>query len=172
MEYQAFHNIPWQHGSFWVFIAIVIFAVLFGRRIATPITGMLDRRAVAVREALAEAARLKAEAEMMLAQAKARQEQAARDARDILEAAHDEAARLARDLRQDAEAAARWRERLALERITAAEQAAVNEVRAAAIEIASRATAETLREDLPAAADAALVDQAISALPKALRQAV
>ena len=170
MEYQALHSIPWQHGSFWVFVAIVIFAVLFARRIGTPITGMLDRRADAVREALAEAARLKAEAEAMLADAKARQEQAARDARDILAAAHDEAARLARDLRQEAEAAAHWRERLALDRINAAEQAAVNEVRGAAIEIASQATAQTLREDLSADADAAMVDRAIAGLPAALRQ--
>ncbi len=105
----------------------------------------------------------------MLADAKARQQQATQDAHEILAAAHDEALRLAADLRRDAQAAAQWRERLALERIAAAETAAVTEIRAAAIDIAHRATAETLRDTLDAEADATLFDRAISDLPRALR---
>ena len=169
MEYQAFHAVPWQHGSFWVFVAIVIFAVLFASRIAAPLAAMLDRRAISVREALDEAARLKAEAETLLAQARARQEQAERDAKDILTAAHDEAGRLGEELRRDAEATASWRERLAMDRITAAEHAAVTEIRAAAIDVAAQATAGTLRDGFGADADAGLIDSAIAALPAALR---
>ncbi len=69
MEYQAFHNVPWEHGSFWVFVAILIFALLAGRRIVSALTTMLDARTNQVAEQLAEAARLKQEAEAMLAEA-------------------------------------------------------------------------------------------------------
>lgn len=170
MEYGALHTIPWQHGTFWVTVAILIFAVLFARRIAAPLTAMLDRRGLAVREALDEAARLNAEAQAMLADARQKQQQATQDARDILALAHDEAARLAAQLRAEAVALANWRERLALERITAAEHAALAEVRAAAIDIASKATAQTLRDTFGGDADAALLDRAISDLPRALRR--
>jgi F-type H+-transporting ATPase subunit b len=172
MEYQALHSIPWQHGSFWVFIAIVIFAVLFARKIITPINAMLDGRADAVRAALAEAAQLKAEAEAMLADAKKRQEQANKDAAEILDSAHREAARMAEDLLAEAQATAKRRERLALERIAAAEKAAIDEVRSVAIDVATTASAALLKAGFAAEADAAMIDHAITTIPAALRRAV
>jgi len=172
MEYQAFHAIPWQHGSFWVAIAIIVFAVLFADKIANPVLAMLDARTQAVRDALDEAARLKAEAEAMLADAKERQQQAAEDARQILQTAHDEAARLAADLAREAEASARWREKLAMERIAGAEKAAIADVRAAAIDIASTAAATILRNTFGPVIDGKLLDNSISQLPTALRQRV
>ena len=58
---------------------------------------------------------------------------------------------------------------MALERIQAAESAAVKEVRAAAIDIATAASAALLRDSVSNDTDAALIDHAITALPKALR---
>jgi F-type H+-transporting ATPase subunit b len=172
MEYQALHAVPWQHGSFWVFIAIVIFAILFARKIITPINNMLDQRADAVRAALAEAAQLKAEAEAMLADAKARQEQANRDAEDILAFAKREAARINEELTREAQATAKRRERLALERIAAAEKAAIDEVRSVAIDIATTAAATLLQSGFAADTNATLVDHAITGIPSALRRGV
>jgi F-type H+-transporting ATPase subunit b len=172
MEYQAFHAAPWQHGSFWVFIAIVIFAVLFARKIAAPVTAMLDSRANAVRAALAEAAQLKAEAEALLADAKTRQDQANKDAADILASAQHEAARMAEALLSEAQATAKRRERLALERIAAAESAAIAEVRSVAIDVATSASAALLKSGFAADTDTALIDNAITAIPAALRRAV
>jgi F-type H+-transporting ATPase subunit b len=172
MEYQAFHAIPWEHGSFWVAIAILIFAVAFGGKIAKPLAGMLDGRTNAVRAALDEAARLKAEAEAMLDAAKRRQAQAEADAKDILAMARAEAARMAADLTKEAQDLAKWRERLALERITAAEAAAVTEVRTAAIDIAATAARHLLRDHFDAESDTTLIDQAIAGTPEALRSSV
>jgi F-type H+-transporting ATPase subunit b len=171
MEYQALHAVPWQHGSFWVFIAIVIFAVFFARRIITPINAMLDNRAQSVRDALAEAAQLKTEAEALLADAKRRQEQANKDAKDILESAHREAERMATSLLAEAEATAKRRERLALDRIAAAEKAAIDEVRATAINVATTAAANLLRTGFASDTDSAAIDHAITAIPAALRRA-
>ena len=58
MEYQAFHASPWTHGSFWVFVAIVIFVVVVGRKLLAAVTGMLDKRTQSVRDALEEAAQV------------------------------------------------------------------------------------------------------------------
>jgi F-type H+-transporting ATPase subunit b len=170
MEYQAFHAVPWQHGSFWVFVAIVIFAVIFAKKIITPINAMLDGRADAVRTALAQAAQLKAEAETMLADAKQRQEQANKDAADILESAHREAARMAEDLLAEAHATAKRRERLALDRIAAAEKAAIDDVRSVAIDVATNASAALLKSGFAAEADTAAIDHAIASIPAALRR--
>lgn len=172
MEYQALYGTPWQHGSFWVFIAIVIFVVLLGRKILAAINAMLDARTQSVQAALDEAAKLKAEAEAMLKDAKARQAQAAEDAKQILASAKTEAARMAAELAAEAEATAKRRERMAVERIAAAETAAVNDVRAVAIDIATAASAALLREGFGAEADAAMIDQAIAGAPAALRQAI
>ena len=172
MEYQALHNDPWTHGSFWVFVAIVIFAILAGRRIVGVLTGMLDARTQQVRDALDEAAQLKAEAEAMLLEAQAAQAQAVKDAEQILASAQAEAARMAAALAAEAQATAQRRERMALERIAAAEASAVNEVRAAAIDIATAASTQLLRDTFGAAADAAMIDQSITGVPAALRQTI
>jgi F-type H+-transporting ATPase subunit b len=172
MEYQALHAIPWEHGSFWVAVAIIIFAVLFGKKIVIPVTGMLDARTAAVRAALDEAASLRAEAEALLADAKTRQAQAISDAEKIREDAKAEAARTAAAYAKEARAVTRRRERLALDRIAAAEKAALQEVRSVAIDVATTAAAHLLRDGFAEDTRAAMIDQSIAAIPSALRQAV
>ncbi len=172
MEYQDLHVIPWQHGAFWVTLALVIFVILFGKRIVVPVTGMLDARTAAVRAALDEAAALRAEAEAMLADAKARQQQAIADAEKIREDAKAEAARTAAELAKEARAVTRRRERMALDRIAAAEKAALQEVRSVAIDVATTAAAHLLRDGFAEDARAAMIDQSITAIPAALRQPV
>ncbi len=71
----------------------------------------------------------------------------------------------------EAEASARRRERMALDRIAAAEKAAVDEVRMAVAEIATAAARQVIAETLTPAADARLMDHAIGQLPAALRAA-
>ncbi len=172
MEYQAFHNLPWLHGSFWVFVAIIIFALLAGRKISSALTGLLDARTAAVAAALKEASALKAEAEAMLSGAKQAQAQAMQDAADIVTNAKAEAARLAAALAAEAHATAARRERMATDRIKAAEAAALAEIRATAIDVAAAASHALLREGFGAEGDAARVDAAIAALPGALRRAI
>ncbi|WP_298281705.1 F0F1 ATP synthase subunit B [Acidocella sp.] len=169
MEYEALQNTPWVTGTFWVFVAVAIFAALAGRKVLAAIGAMLDARTEAVKAALAEAAQLKAEAEAMLADAKAKQAQAALDAKQILETARIEAVSLAAAMAAEAEAAAQRREHMAVERIKAAETAALKEVRSVAIDVATQAAARVLGQTLTPHGDAALVDHAIAKTPDALR---
>ncbi len=172
MEYHALTFAPWLTGTFWVAMAVLVFAVLFGKKIGIPLGGMLDARATAVRTALDEAAALKAEAEAMLADAKQRQTQAIADAKQILASAHAEAERMSEELADEAEATAKRRERMALDRIAAAEQAALHEVRSIAIDVATAAASQALRNGFAANEGGAMIDHAIAGIPAALHQKV
>jgi len=166
------HDAPFfANPENWVAISIILFAVIFGRKIWAALRQMLDDRATAISAELAEAARLRQEAEAMLEQARVRRQAALDEARRLLEGAQAEAARVSAAAAAEAEAAARRRERMALDRIAAAEKAAVDEVRIAAAEVASVATRELIGRTLTGEADAKLVDHAIGQLPAALRAA-
>jgi len=170
MNYGAFAGkVFYEHGSFWVLIAVVIFALVAGKQIGRIIGAMLDERGAAVSAALAEASQLKAEAQAMLAEARKRQAQAELDAKTILETAHVEATSLAASLAAEAEASAKRREKMAIERIAAAEASAIAEIRATAIDIATAASTALLADTFGPQADAALIDRAIAAAPAAFR---
>jgi F-type H+-transporting ATPase subunit b len=152
----------------WVAVAFFLFFLLFGARIWKAVTAILDKRAQAIRTELAEAQRLRAEAEAMLRDASTRREAAFADVKILLQGAHQEAARLAEAATIEAEAAGHRREKMALDRIAAAEKAAINDVRIMAAEIAAAAARQVILETLSAETDAALVNTAIARLPTAL----
>ncbi len=152
----------------WVAIAFVLFFVLLGPKLWKVATTMLDKRAETIRRELAEAERLRAEAEAMLKDANIRRAQAMTDASALLEGAKREAARLAAIAAADAEQTARRREKMAMDRIAAAEKAAVDEVRLAAADVAAAAARSVILENLTADAAGGLIDGAIARLPQAL----
>jgi F-type H+-transporting ATPase subunit b len=124
----------------WVVIAFFLFFILFGKKLWGALAGILDARGV---DALAEA-------------------------KALIEGAAAEAKRLAAAAAAEAEASAKRREQMAVERIAAAEKAAVDDVRVAAADVATAAARQVLAEGLTADADARLIDQAITQLPAAL----
>ena len=166
-----------QHESFfadprlWVAVSFTIFFLIFGKKLASVVTGILDKRAADVRRELDAASALRIEAEAMLRDATARREQAMRDAATLLEQAHAEAGRVAVAARTEAATSAKRREQMALDRIAAAEKAAVTDVRLAAADIAARAAERVLAQTLGPDVDASLIDRAIQGLPAALRAA-
>jgi F-type H+-transporting ATPase subunit b len=162
-----------EHGFFgeprnWVLIAFILFFVLFGRKLWSVVAQMLDDRAAKVRTELEEAARLRQEAEAMLRDAEKRREEALRDAQALIAGAKTEAERVSAAAAAEAEAAAKRREQMALDRIAAAEKAALDEVRLTAAEVATLAARQVIAEGLSAEADAHLIDHAIMELPRAL----
>jgi len=152
----------------WVAVAFVIFVAVLGPKLWKALAGMLDKRTETVRAELAEAARLRKEAEAMLADASRQRANALTEAKALLEGAKTEAARLAKAAAEEAEASARRREKMAMDRISAAEKSAVDSVRFAAAEIAAQAAEQAIREGLSAEADGQLIDRAIGGLNTAL----
>lgn len=158
----------WANPRTWVGVAFVLFVLLFGRKIWQALAKMLDARTESVRASLAEAAQLRQEAEAMLRDAEARRTAAIEDARRLLEGAKAQAAQVAASAAAEAEAASRRREQMAIDRIAAAEKAALDEVRLAAADVATVAARQVLAQGLGPDADATLVDHAIGQLPTAL----
>ena len=152
----------------WVAIAFIIFFLVFGKKLWSALTAMLDDRAGKVRAELNEAARLRQEAEVMLRDAEKRRAEALAEAKALIEGAQAEAGRVAAAATAEAEAAAKRREQMAVDRIAAAEKAAVDQVRLTAADIATAAARQVIAEDLSAESDARLIDQAITQLPTAL----
>lgn len=152
----------------WVVLAFFLFFILFGKKIWAALSALLDARAVAVKAELEEAARLRREAESMLRDAEKQRADALTEAKALIEGAKHEATRLSAAAAADAEASAKRREQMAIDRISAAEKAAVDDVRLAAAEVATTAARQVIAQDLSADADAKLIDQAIAQLPTAL----
>jgi len=155
-------------GRTWVAVAFILFFILFGRKLWAALAAMLDDRAAKVRAELEEAARLRREAEAMLKDAEHRRAEALAEAKALIEGAQAEAARAAAAATAEAEASAKRREQMALDRIAAAEKAAIDEVRLTAVDVATSAAREVIAEGLSPDADAHLIDHAISQLPSAL----
>lgn len=161
----------WLDPKFWVAVSFVVFVALVGKLAWAKITEALDGRAARIRAELEEAARLRAEAETMLKQAVADRESALIEAQTMIERARVEAEQLGKTMAAEAELAAQRRERMAMDRISAAQAGAITAVRHAAAEIAVAAARAVLAEQLDATADGALIDSATADLPRALRAA-
>ena len=131
--------------------------------------GSLDERAVRIRAELDEAKKLREEAEQLLAQYQQKEREAAAEAEAIVANARDEAERIAAQSARDLDQALARRQRLAEERITQAEQKALDEIRAVAVDVAIGAAREVIRLQIDEERGAALLDAAIAALPQRLR---
>ena len=79
---------------------------------------------------------------------------------------------MSEELATEAEATAKRRERMALDRIAAAEKAALHEVRSIAIDVATSAATQALRNGFAANEGTAMIDTAITGIPAALHQKV
>ncbi len=157
--------------EFWILVAFVIFFGAFGRRLWGGVTGLLDGRANTIRAELAEAQRLRTEAEAMLNEAQRARTEAIAEAGQMLARSRDEAARVSQAAAEEAEASAKRRERVALDRIASAEKAAITEVRQTAADVATNAARQVIAQGLGQDVEMAILDQAIADLPRALRAA-
>jgi len=155
-------------AEFWVLIAFVISMAVVVWKARSAMLGMLDRRAEKIKAEIDEAQRLAEEAQKALAQHQLRQRDALKEAEAIVAQARAEAERAAQEGRKELAAALERRRRLAAEKLALEEQKALNEVRAAAVDVAIAAVRRVLAEDLDAKRRATLVDQAIAALPETL----
>ena len=159
---------PLHNPEFWVLVAFLI-VLVFGLRKAQPtIATALDARALRIRTELDEAQRLRADAERTLAEYQRRQRDALKEAEQIVAHAREEAERAGRQAALDLEAALDRRARQAEERIAQDEARAVAEIRNRAVDIAIAAARRLIADELAAGGGAALIDEAIAALPRQL----
>lgn len=163
----AFDSYFWNlsNAELWVGVGLLLFfAVVILAGAHKAVARALDAKAATIQADLDEAARLRAEAEAMLADLKAQRAQAEEQAKAMLEAATAEAQRLEVEAEARlAESIAR-REALAERRIAQAETQAAAEVKAAAAELAVQAAERILADRLAGQTSDPLVDAATTQL--------
>lgn len=150
--------------EFWVGVGLVFFLGIVWWKARAMIAGMLDAKATAIQTNLDEAARLRSEAEAMLADIRAQREDAERQAAEMLKAAEEDAARLAVDAKAKLEDQIARRAALAERKIASAEAQATAEVKAAAADLAAQMAEQVLAARVAGAKTDASIDDAVKGL--------
>lgn len=143
--------------AFLVFIGILVYF-----RVPQLVGGLLDKRAEGIRNDLAEARRLREEAQEIYASYERRQREVSTQADEIVTNAKREAQAQAEKGKRDLEASIARRLQAAQEQIASAESDAVRAVRNQAIQTAMAAAAEILQTQATPANRSAAIDKAIA----------
>ena len=151
--------------EFWVAIGFLLFvAVLLYLKVHKSAASALDARGNKIKADLDEAARLRAEAEALLAAAQARLAGSADDAAKIVAQAERNAAEIAAQATRDLDALIVRRTAAAQARIAAAERGAEAALRSHAVDIATAKARALLADGNDAATQTRLTDAAIADL--------
>jgi F-type H+-transporting ATPase subunit b len=140
---------------------IAVFVVLIWQKVPAAIGRALDSKIALIRNQLAEAESLRKDAEALKAEYEAKAKSVDEDRKSLLERATHEAEEIVAKAKTDAEALIERRSRMAEDKIAAEERAAIDQLRAAAADAATKAAKRLIAERHDAAADEALVNQAI-----------
>jgi F-type H+-transporting ATPase subunit b len=165
-------EVPAQHEaepSFYgitppMFIALamlLVIGLLIWKRVPAAIAGALDSKIALIRDQLAEAESLRKEAEALKAEYEKKAKSADKDRDALIERAKHEADEIVAKAKTDAEALIERRTRMAEEKIAAEERTAIEQLRTAAADAATKAATKLIAEGHDAASDAKTVDQAI-----------
>jgi F-type H+-transporting ATPase subunit b len=154
----------WLDAEGWVYVALTIFIVVFGAKIWGAVSGALDSRIADTRRSLDEAQAIRAEAEALLAAAKQQIAASAAEAAAILHTARAEAEGILAKAETDAAATMKRREKMANDKIGAAERAAIEHIRTKAGNAAIAVATDVIRADHRADNDRDLVSGAIAGM--------
>lgn len=157
-----------QTPDFWVAVGFTILILAIAKKVWSALKTGLDARTDRIRSSLDEAARLREEAQHLLAEYQRKQRDAAKEIDELLAAARAEAERSSANAKKSLENLVARREQLAIEKIAQSEADALQAVRNTAVDVAVAATRQILRTKLDAAATSGLIDNAIAELPQKL----
>ncbi|WP_426043793.1 F0F1 ATP synthase subunit B [Caulobacter sp. DWR3-1-2] len=148
--------------EFWVGVGLVLFfAIVIWAKAPALIAGKLDETANKIQSDLDEAARIRTEAEAMLATIRAEREESERQAVAMLAAAKADVEQMAIEAKAKLEEQIKRRAEMAERKIAQAETQAQSEVKAAAVDLAAQIAEQVLVARLAAGTSDNLVDAAI-----------
>jgi len=148
----------------WVSIAMLLLLLIavFGAKAHKTIAGGLDGKIQAIKDQLDEAKTLRAEAEALREEYAAKIKNAEDDAEAMLASARGEADAILKKADADSRAMVARRQRMAEDKIAAAEREAVQDVRDRAARAATMASRKLIAENYGADADRVLADKVIA----------
>ncbi|MEO8812458.1 MAG: ATP F0F1 synthase subunit B [Caulobacteraceae bacterium] len=154
-----------QDAHFWIFIALLVFiAILWRAKVPGLAAKHLDAAGAKVQGQLDEAARLRGEAEQLLAEIKVQRARTDTLAGEMLAAARTDAERLRAEAALTLEADIERRGALAERKIATAEAQAAADVKAAAADLAARAAETVLAARIAGAKTDPLIDAGLARL--------
>ncbi len=149
----------------WVAVGFVaVIALLLYVRVPKMVAGMLDARAAGISAELAEARRLREEAQSVLAGLKAKAAGADREAQSIVDEAKAEAERFAAEARAALSQQIARRAQVAQDKIAQAETAAMAEIRQLAADAATAAAEKLIAARMDESKAAAMIEGSIKSL--------
>lgn len=173
-ESMAGHNAPdpaiggaggYLNATTVVSLAMLIFLiVLIWQKVPALIAKVLDDRIAAIKTQLGEASSLRAEAEALKAQYEGKLAAVTGEADALRARAQEDAAQIMADAEVNAAALITRRQKMAEDKIAAAERAAVADIRNKAVKAATQAATFMIQQGHDAKADKLLVDSAIKGL--------
>ncbi len=153
----------------WVAVAFVLFVAL-GVYLKVPamLAKMLDERAEKISKELAEARKLREEAQALLAEYQKKRAEAEQDAANIVAQAKVEAESYGVETRKKLAETIERRTKQAAQKIAQAEAAAIKEVRTTATEAAIAAASKLVGEAMQGTKGGKLIDESIAAVKSRL----
>lgn len=157
------HMYALDNPELWVAIGLLIFfGIVIAAGVPKLVAGTLDAKAAKIQAELDEAARLRAEAEALLATIRAEKVEAEAQAAEMLRAAEADARTMEVEAKAKLDETMARRQAMAERRIAQAEAQATAEVRAAAADVAARAAEAILTARIAGQTTDPMLDGAIA----------
>ncbi len=154
-----------REAETWVLVAFLLFAALLVYlKVPAMLARMLDERSAKIAAELAEARKLREEAQSLLASYQKKRADAEKDAAAIVDQAKKEAEAYAAEARRKLAETLERRTKQAEQKIAQAEAAAIKAVRAVATDIAVAAASQLVGEAVKGAKGDGLIAESIAAV--------
>lgn len=153
----------------WVSIAMaILIGIILWKKVPAMIASSLDGQIADIRRHLDEAKALREEAEQLRSEYESKIASAVTEAEDMKDRAEHESDIIIAEAKKNATALIARRKALAEQKISAAERAAISEIRDKVADVSAAASQALVQKKHDADADAALVDSTIVTLGKAI----
>jgi F-type H+-transporting ATPase subunit b len=161
---EPFYLVP----TFWVAVSFVVFMILASKPLGRAFARVLDVRSAEIAAELAEAKRLREEAQATLVLYRKRQEDSLKEAEAMLAKAKQDAGQMALRAEAELKAGLDKRMKLASDRIAQSEAKALQEVQNHVVDIAIAAARALIQEHLSRSGGKELIDAAAAELERKL----
>jgi len=141
--------------------SFLIFVLLVAKPITRAVIGAVDNRCKRIKDELDRAVELREEAQAILADYKRKQQEALKEAENIVVQAEVLAKRLLEEARTDLEEALNRRVEIGMQKISMFQSSVLKEVQGQTVDLAIRAVTSILKEDLAKGSVDSLIEPSI-----------
>lgn len=168
VEHETGHVVEafYQNPTFWVAVSFAVFVLLAFKPVAKVLVKALDGRSNQIAAELAEARRLREEAQEALAAYQKKQRESLQEAENMLATTRADAARIADKAEADLKLALEKRMRLAMEKIAQAESKAIADVQGYVADISLLASQKLIAQYLEQGGNDELIRKAAQDIAK------